>query len=316
MVFLIHGQESFLSYQNLTDTKKRFLSKHPDGYNLSVFDNSISYEIRDIKNSLKNYSLFSVKIKLLIIKDFFQERNSKEKEELIEILKEFGNNKTEHIIIFESEDISKDAFYSKIKEAVKEKKCGKLSNSQIEKWIAEKLAQEKISAPAAFIKKIAASGGNLWQINSELEKIICWTAGNSGNLTPDNYPEKMLSEQAENNIFKTIEAVAKKDRILSLKLLNNHLESGENELYLLSMIAYQLRILIKIKSAISGNIPINDLAKKLKIHPFALKKAIPQAKNFEIGELKKSYRKLLKTEEKIKKGANGREELMQFIMNI
>lgn len=312
MVFLIHGQESFLSYQNLTDTKKRFLDKHPDGYNLSIFDNSISYEIKDIKNSLKNYSLFSVKIKLLIIKDFFQERNSREKEELIEILKGSGNSKTEHIIIFESEDISKDAFYAKIKEAAKEKKCGKLSNSQIEKWIAEKLAQEKISAPPAYIKKIAESSGDLWQINGELEKIICRAAGNSGNLTPDNYP----AAQIENNIFKTIEAFAKKDIILLLKLLNNHLESGENELYLLSMIAYQLRILIKIKSAIGGNAPLNDLAKKLKIHPFALKKAISCAKNFEMNELKNSYRQLLKTEEKIKKGANGREELMQFAMNI
>jgi len=319
MIFLIHGQESFLSYKNLSDTKRRFLEKHPDGYNLSVFDDTALYNLNKIRDSLKNYSLFSAKVKLVIIKDFFQQKNSAEKEKIIAFLKNFNCkiSKTEHIIFFETSDISKDQFYPKIKDIASEKLCSALSNIQIEKWIIEKFSQEKIFISPQEAKKIMGiSGKNLWQLNNEIEKIISWLKNQNTDAFSTVPNEIMAKKQSENNIFNTIEAIAKKDAPLSLRLLSDCINSGENELYLFSMVAYQFRILIKIKSTLDDNTPINILSKKIKIHPYALKKTIPQTNRFSTEELKKIYKNILISEKKIKKGADAQNELKQFIIDI
>lgn len=318
MIFLIHGQETFLSHQNLSDIKKRFLEKNPDGYNLSVFSDPFAYSISDIKNSLKSISLFSAKIKLLIIQDFFQSKSPAEKEMLIDFLSARGSkgSKIEHIIIFETKNISDDHLYNKLKETSNEKVCEPLSSIQLQKWLASKFIKENIAISLENARIfLGIIGRDLRRIDGEAEKIISWLKNKDIAEFSSEHICLLEEQQFETNIFKTIESAVKKNVSDALRLLINHLESGEKELYLLAMYARQFRIMLKINTA--GNlVPINDLAKKLKMHPFALKKSAALAQYFTLDELKKHYGEIVCIEESIKKGANGREKLLQFVINI
>lgn len=319
MIFLIHGHESFLAYQQLAETKKRFLEKNPDGYNLSVFNLAESFDLEEIKNSLQNFSLFSSKIKLIVLKDFFASKGDAQKEKLINFFIEqnFKASKTSHIIFFESADASKDSFYAKVKGIANESIAKELSPMQVEKWAVLQFKKENISASAPAIKKLVLfAGKDLWKLNGEIEKLISWLISQNKNSLSDSDTDSIIAKVFEKDIFKTIEATSRKDFPAATRFLANHFENNENEFYILSMIAYQFRNLIKIKSALNKNTPINELAKKLKMSPFVLKKSLEQTNKYSFEELKRIYKKILEMEGKMKTGADKKQILNEFVMEV
>lgn len=117
--------------------------------------------------------------------------------------------------------------------------------------------------------------------------------------------ENLVKPEIESDIFKTIDAIAQKNKNLALKLIHKHLEKGDSPYYLFSMINFQFRNLLMVKSQLqSGNYfpRIYDLSRKLGMHPFVVEKTVRQTKKFSLEELRKIYRKIFKTDIYIKTG--------------
>ncbi len=319
MIFLIHGEESFFSHQQLSDTKKRFLIKNPDGYNLSIFDCSEECDLEKIFSSFHGSSLFSSKVKLTILKDFFS-ADSKLKDALFSFLMDnnLGKNQSSHVIFFESKDVSKNVFYKKIKSISSETKSIKTSLFQIEKWATEKFQNNQIQATPQQIKILIQEVGNdLWKLDGEIEKLISWMAfQNSATLGQEDLSSVAPAGAKEDNIFNTVEAIANSNTSLALKLVSDHIEKQISPIYIFSMIAFQFRTLIKIKSAMNHNIPINALAKKTGLHPYTLQKSLRQLSKFSMEDLTSAFRKILEAETKIKSGKNPAEVLYDFVLKI
>lgn len=105
------------------------------------------------------------------------------------------------------------------------------------------------------------------------------------------------------NIFKTIDALAEKNKKTALRLLYQHLHSGADPLYLLTMFVYQWRNLLQIKDLITRRLPYYELAKKTGLHPFVVRKTYQQAQRFSFEELKNNYQDWQELDEKVKRGA-------------
>ncbi|MCX6720019.1 MAG: hypothetical protein NTV36_02835, partial [Candidatus Staskawiczbacteria bacterium] len=112
-----------------------------------------------------------------------------------------------------------------------------------------------------------------------------------GNVTREDVA-LLVKPNIENDIFKTIDALASKNKKLALSLLHKHLDNGDNSLYLLSMIAYQFRNLLIIKEN-----PRNS-----GLHPFVVQKSLYLCNQFTIEQLKKIYRKIFQVDLDIKTG--------------
>jgi DNA polymerase-3 subunit delta len=84
--------------------------------------------------------------------------------------------------------------------------------------------------------------------------------------------------------------------------LYQHLEEGENEIYLITMFIRQFRNLLLVKSLAEKGVLNYELAKKTGLHPFVAKKTSDQARNFSAEGLKKIYTKLLDMDISIKTG--------------
>src|SRR3989338_4742517 len=182
--------------------------------------------------------------------------------------------------IFQNNDFQEKFFEYAKKSKLKENKD---QSGQIDKSTAQKLA--------------FYLGNDLWQMNREITKLIHYQP----KITSESI-DLLVKPKIEPNIFQAIDALGEKNKKTALKLLYQHLEKGDNEIYLLTMLAYQFRNLIKLKSLIEQNTPYYNLAKKAKLHPFVVKKTSAQLKNFSLNELKKIYQKLLEIEVGIKKG--------------
>ena len=114
--------------------------------------------------------------------------------------------------------------------------------------------------------------------------------------------ELMVAPNIENDIFKTIDALAEKNKTRALQLLHTHLDSGENALYLLSMVAYQFRNLLMVKELSEEGLMYASIIKKSGLHPFVVKKTYFQCRQFSFEELKNIYRRIFSVDADIKIG--------------
>ncbi|MGB9680898.1 MAG: DNA polymerase III subunit delta, partial [Minisyncoccia bacterium] len=99
-----------------------------------------------------------------------------------------------------------------------------------------------------------------------------------------------------------VDAIGEKNKKRALKLLSDQIKLGLPWGELFGMIVRQYRILLQIKDIIGQqkNADYIQVAKKLNLHPFVVKKATKQARNYSLLELKQIYQQLLEIDTKIK----------------
>jgi DNA polymerase-3 subunit delta len=136
-------------------------------------------------------------------------------------------------------------------------------------------------------------------MNNEIKKLVSFK---SKRRIEAEDVELLVKPKIEADIFKTIDAIAQKNKKQALFLIHKHLEKGDSPLYLLSMINFQFRNLLMIKDLIEKNRPYYAILKTTKLHPFVVKKSWQLANKFTFQELKKIYQKIFQADLSIKTG--------------
>jgi DNA polymerase-3 subunit delta len=111
-----------------------------------------------------------------------------------------------------------------------------------------------------------------------------------------------VSRARETNIFDLVDCVGRRQTDKALNLLHHLLDDGEAPLYLLAMLARQIRILLQIKDLQAQHLTQQEIARRLSLHPFVVKKGYTQAQNFTMAELESAHRRLVKADWQIKTG--------------
>ena len=140
---------------------------------------------------------------------------------------------------------------------------------------------------------------NLWQMDNEVKKLSSYKVG--GTVTRQDV-ELLVKPNIESDIFKTIDALASRNKKVALSLLHKHLDNGDNSLYLLSMITYQFRNLLAIKELQDMQKPYNIIAKLSGLHPFVVQKSSYLCNQFTLEQLKKIYQKIFQVDADVKSG--------------
>ncbi len=140
---------------------------------------------------------------------------------------------------------------------------------------------------------------DLWRLSKETEKLAMFSPGQ---IVDKNTVEKVVPQILNDNIFATIDALAKRNAKLANKLINTQLSLGMNEQQLLTMIAYQFRNMVLIKSLTEQGIGEGRLASVSKLHPYVVQKTRVFIKDFSAAKLSKVFSILHKVDVAIKTG--------------
>ena len=177
---------------------------------------------------------------------------------------------------------------------------GTLKGASLEKWISTEFKKNKAKIDDEALKFLSArSGNNLWEITNEINKLSNYKVGST--IKKEDV-DLMTRPAVENDIFKTIEALAAKDKKQALSLVYKHLEKGDSPLYLLSMISYQFKNLLILKELQDARVPYGAIAKKSGLHPFVVQKTAYMCNRFSMQDLKKIYLKIFQIDSDIKTG--------------
>jgi DNA polymerase-3 subunit delta len=296
MIIFLYGQDIYRLREKLNEIIEHYKKIHKSGLNLKYFDNrSLNFE--DFRDEIKQTSMFDEK-KLMVLTDV--SNNLEFKENFLKNSKELLNSK-EIILFSEGRELPKgDKFFSFLKKEAKSQEFNYLEGVKLKNWLKKEFAKFKVEiSPEALDRLINFVGNDLWQMSNEIKKISTFKLG--GKIEREDI-ELLVRPKIESDIFKTIDAIATKNKKQALALIHKHLEKGDNPLYLLSMINFQFRNLLMIRDLIEKKKPIQLFSKLTNLHPYIIKKSYPQALKFKLEELKKIYQKIFKIDLAIKTG--------------
>lgn len=303
MIFFLYGPDTFRSQEKLRELKNKFINEvDKSGFNLVELDGE-KITVDDFHGACSTISLLARK-RMVIVKNLISQNKDKN---LFPKITEYLTEKKldDTILIFLEEDLGKHTANPLFKKLKSEKFChafSLLKPDQINQWARNKLIKTGGRADYQVIKTLTALAGNdLYQLNQEIDKLTAYARGRE--ITLEDL-ELLVKDNFEQNIFQLTDAISNKNKKTVLNLMEQQLRSGTNELYLLSMLIRQFRILILVKltNEIKKITSKQEIANELNLHPFVVEKSLSQIKNFSLEKLKLIYRELLQTDIYIKTG--------------
>ena len=149
-------------------------------------------------------------------------------------------------------------------------------------------------------------GSDLWQLHNEIDKLVNFK---KAQLLPES--EAVINEEdveslsrgnVDANIFALTDAIGNKNKALAIKLLEQEIEAGVAEQYLLTMVVRQFKILLQVKEAIETGMSPRKMTSQLHLHPYVVQKCSTQVRSFSMPLLKNIFSSLLEIDKAIKSG--------------
>lgn len=298
MIIFLYGEDDFRSRRKLTEITEQYRQKNPNSFNFYTLDFNDRDAFDELKERVSGVSMFLEK-KLFVLRNVFVDKNIKLKanfagkeQDLLDFLKRNKLSGDKDIILTFWQTGAPTESGSLFKELNQKtnlvQKFDKLEGKKLEEWIIKEikfLGGEISSSAVRFL--IVAVGSDLWRMEQEIIKLVNYK--NSGIIELED-AKKMVRTKIDSNVFSLIDAIAVRDKKTAMELARREIEVGNNEIYLMTMVAHQLRNLVKVSSCQSqfGQ----SSAQKLKMHPYVFKKTVSQLKNFSFGDLEKLYQKM------------------------
>ncbi len=292
MIYLLYGNKSFSIKQELQNIEKDF-----DEINISKFDLENDL-IKDVIDDCQTLSMFSNK-KLVICENanMFTGSTSKDSEFIEEYLKEI-NPDTTLIFIINNEKLDER---KKITKLVKKIGTVKSFNENINSYnfIKEAFKDYQIDNNAInlFIERV---GENLDIINNEIEKIKIYK-DNDKVITKEDILN-LTTKTANIDIFKLIDCIVTNNKNKALEIYYDMLKLNEEPIKIIIMLANQFRIMYQSKQLLKKGLSEKDIAGTLKIHPYRVKLAIQNSRQYDSNILLQYISELADMDINIKSG--------------
>jgi DNA polymerase-3 subunit delta len=348
MIIFFYGEDDFRAKKKIRELKDRFLREVDKSGGSIEYLNGETTDLREINERAATASLLASR-RLIIIEDIFSNKNKDLLPEVAEYFRAKEKNNWDNIVIFSDstlknkkkmghEEIVKIAADGRDKPLGKKEKSlfdflsrqkftqefKKLNNSDLSAWIKKEVeARGGAIASRAVQILIGLVGYDLWQIDREIDKLLSFKNGAKPALTPGGAPlviadsdvEELVKGNFDDNIFALTDAIGARNKALATKLLEEQFELGANEIYLLTMIIRQVKVILQARQALDLGQSSRKLVAEFKINPFVAQKAIEQARNFSLNALKIVFDKLIEVDYKIKSGQGDPAVLLNLLIS-
>lgn len=305
MIIFLYGQDNYRSKRKLKELIEHYREIHKSGLSLKYLDvQKLSF--KELEDELKQTSIFKEK-KLLVLMNVFS--NADFKKIFVKKGKKFIDSENT-LLFYEPDKIDKrDALGKFLNKHAKSQEFQLFEGLKLRNWLKKEFQERKANIKEQSLDKfITFVDNNPWQMINEIQKLAHFKNGKKIEIKDI---ELLIRPKITIDIFKTIEAIASKDKKRALKLLRNHLKKGDNPFYLFSMINYQFRNLLIIKDLLVKNLsPYSSTG----LHPFVVRKSCDLARKFDFSELKKIYQRLLKVDLSIKTGKSDPEAALDLLI--
>ncbi len=321
MIFYICGTDHYRAAEKLKELKNGFIQKRDKaGLNVTEIDGE-TVDVVKLRQEIMASPFLGEK-RMIIVRDIL--KNKKVAKELEAFLKDQGEKLDNVVCFIDYLDGEKVKFKmgkpviagNLYKFLIAQKFAWEyypLSSRELPGWISKYVSDKSRCHPDQSSSAVERSlncrisrqaseelaylvGSDLVQMGNELDKLVAYCGDQEIGIEA---VRQLVRAKFDDNIFNLVEAVARKNKALSMKLLAGQMKNGVHEIMILKMLTRQFKMLIQIKGG--GN------ASEVGLPPFIFTKAASQASNFTEEKLISAYHKLLELEASFKSGATNPE---------
>ncbi|MBQ9990328.1 MAG: DNA polymerase III subunit delta [Lachnospiraceae bacterium] len=301
-IYLLCGEEAYLRKQ-YKDRLRQALTQEGDTMNVHYFEGKTASagEIIDLAETLP----FFAPRRVIVVENsgWF----SKGGEALADYLSNMPE--TTFLLLVESQVDKRTRLYKEVKKLGRITEFAPQDEETLKRWILGMLKKENKQITAASLQYLLnRTGTEMDQIKNEVEKLLCYTLGQS-EITIEAI-NAVCTKRIQNQIFDMVEAIGKKEQKKALSLYYDLLTLKEPPMRILALVGRQFNYLLQIKELKSKGYSQSAMAAKTGLHGFVVGKYERQAARFKTAELKQALEACVEADEQVKRG------LMPDVMSV
>ena len=289
MLIFIYGDDALRVSEKVREMRDRFLSKFDaSGMNLAEFHVSGSSELPfgEILQATQSAPFLSEK-RMVIVRGLLDSVKKPEHKQWIDGLHRIPASTI--VILAEDLDaksVEKHGIFTAVKDVAEMHHYPqeKLVGAALTKWITERVARLGSTIDARTADALATRvGDDIWRLGTEADKLASYARG----AVTMEMLDLLVTRDSASNIFSLVDAVAGHDARTALKLLQEERAAGSADLYVLAMLARQLRLLLQVKHLVAERPGVDKgvVATALSLHPFVAQKTFAQAGKYTLSAL-------------------------------
>ena len=167
-----------------------------------------------------------------------------------------------------------------------------LKGYKLQKWIQGRVAGARSAISPEALRLLArVSGGSLWNLAHDIEKLSLYAAGRE---IDEKDIEKLVTGARDSNIFALVDAIIEGKSERACRELGLLLDAGDTAYRILSMIVRQFRLIALSIDLSKKRVPEREMGPRLGVfNEYALGKVLDQSRLYDLPELARAYEKVL-----------------------
>lgn len=192
-------------------------------------------------------------------------------------------------------------------------RCEAPGQREAPQWVERRAAERgrRISRGAAQLL-VALVGADLGRLDTELAKVLDFAG--DGAVVDEDHVRAVASAVPTARIFDLLDAVAERRVADAARQLSLLLENGEPPLRALAALTRQMRTLLQVRLLAERGWGAEQLQKRLRVHPYVVKKSLRQARGWDPRELAQGLLACVETETDIKTGRINDEAALDLLV--
>lgn len=177
------------------------------------------------------------------------------------------------------------------------------SGGALHDWVRRRASHHGVSITREATDLLTVSvGPNLRQLDQELAKLAAH--GDYHRAIEEQDVRALVHAAQQSDIFGLVDSLGARQREVALRRLHELLADRQNELYLLAMVARQVRLILAAKELVDeGGMGVDEVWRELKLsRRFIAEKLVSQARIFRMEELEALLRRVAEVDQAIKTG--------------
>ena len=164
----------------------------------------------------------------------------------------------------------------------------------------------------ALKKLVEASGSDLGTLENEVEKLSLYCG--KGSAVPDSVVDEIASRSRQHGIFELTDALARRDRGAALRHLASLVDSGEEPIMILAMMARHFRQVLIVKEMMEKGEDRKNVAAAAQINPYFLEGFMQNARRMDTRTATRIYQKLAATDFRFKSSRTDKKILLESLI--
>ena len=302
-IIFLYGSDTASSKLKLDAIRQKFIDRYGET-DVEIIDGETLSSPARLIELIETRPFFGEK-RMIIIKNILQAKSISLKNEIASNLIRYKESPAV-VVFYETKDFSPKSkphrlFSALAKEPYAQDFAPPTPINLSRKLKAAFEARSIQAEPAALALMSQELAADPARVPNEIEKLAMYKADDNTPLSIDDV-QLLVRPHLATNIFALIDAVGAKNQPAIIKEFTKLKDADEGGLRLLGMIISHARNLLVIKDSLERGIKLEEISRRLKIHPFVAKKTAAQANNFNLTELKKFFHALKELDVAFKTG--------------